>query len=539
MNPADDPTEDQGSQPEPIETSGDPSPIDPGQTQAGPRATSAEPSKSSASLVGCRLGEYQVLRKLGRGGMADVYAAKQLSLNRDVALKVLRKQFAMDEAYVKRFRREATAAAKLNHPNIVGVYDVKQVEDQYFIAQELIDGANLREQLDRRGPLDADEGVRVLMAVGQALEVAAEAGITHRDIKPENIMHSSRGEIKVADFGLARLGPEPGRSHAELTQAGLTLGTPRYMSPEQIQGRQVDSRSDLYSLGVTMYHLLTGRPPFEAEDPLALAVMHLHETPPPIDKARGSDDLPPWLVTVIGRLISKMPEDRFQSASEMLDVIRSETGEGSGGWSGGAVAATTRLQRASALARRRQRRRLLRIAACVGLPLVAAVAGIAMAARNPRPDVATLLNPTEVVQAESVEAQWIEAVRRNDAAGWKAVMEYFPPELNATNQEYANRARIQLGRYLIEQNQYREADRVLDQMLADPSLRGIYQVTALILRSQVAKARGDSTSLATLRQRLTNQISKLKSSNPQQASILGDVFSDREMMEIGVTLDET
>src|SRR6056297_2581023 len=281
---------------------------------------SADPSTSSASLVGCRLDEYQVLRKLGRGGMADVYAAKQLSLGRDVALKVLRRQFSLDEGYVKRFRREARAAAKLNHPNIVGVYDVKQVDDLHFIAQELIDGQNLREKLDRSGPLGADEAIQVLLAVGQALEVAGEQGITHRDIKPENIMQSSRGQIKVADFGLARLGPEPGKSHAELTQAGLTLGTPRYMSPEQIQGRGVDARSDLYSLGVSMYHLLTGRPPFEAEDPLALAVMHLHETPPPIDKTRGCEDLPAWLVAIIMRLISKVPEERFQSAAEMLDA---------------------------------------------------------------------------------------------------------------------------------------------------------------------------------------------------------------------------
>ncbi len=184
--------------------------------------------------------------------------------------------------------------------------------------------------LERRGSIGLDEAVEVLVGVTSALEVACEAGITHRDIKPENIMRSSRGVIKVADFGLARLGADAGASRADLTQAGLTLGTPRYMSPEQVQGQTVDVRSDLYSLGVSMYHLLSGRPPFEADDPLALAFMHLHETPQPLDRARnlkdadGEPDLPEWLIEVVNRLMNKLPQDRFQSPTELLDAIRNE-----------------------------------------------------------------------------------------------------------------------------------------------------------------------------------------------------------------------
>ena len=238
----------------------------------------------SGSLIGTRLGDFQIMRKLGRGGMADVYAARQLSLGRDVALKVLRTDYARDKDYVERFRREARAAAKLNHPNIVQVYEVGTVDSQHYISQELIEGDNLRQRLDRYGAITAEEAVEVLVGVAAALEVASEAGITHRDIKPENIMRSTRGIIKVADFGLARLGADVATSQASLTQAGLTLGTPRYMSPEQVQGKSVDARSDLYSLGVSMYHLLAGRPPFEADDPLALALMHLHETPMPLDR---------------------------------------------------------------------------------------------------------------------------------------------------------------------------------------------------------------------------------------------------------------
>ncbi len=158
----------------------------------------------SGSLIGTRLGDFQIMRKLGRGGMADVYAARQLSLGRDVALKVLRTEYARDKDYVERFRREARAAAKLNHPNIVQVYEVGTVDSQHYISQELIEGDNLRQRLDRYGAITAEEAVEVLVGVAAALEVASEAGITHRDIKPENIMRSTRGIIKVADFGLAQ-----------------------------------------------------------------------------------------------------------------------------------------------------------------------------------------------------------------------------------------------------------------------------------------------------------------------------------------------
>ncbi|EMI20186.1 serine/threonine protein kinase with PASTA sensor(s), partial [Rhodopirellula maiorica SM1] len=193
--------------------------------------------------------------------MADVYSARHLSLGRDVAIKILRSDFARDKDYVTRFRREAKAAAKLNHPNIVQVYDVGSVDSFHYIAQELVDGENLRSVLSKRGSLTTDEAIDVIVGVASAIEVASEASITHRDIKPENIMRSDRGIVKVADFGLARLGLDVDATRGDLTQAGLTLGTPRYMSPEQVQGHTVDVRSDLYSLGVTMYHLIAGRPP--------------------------------------------------------------------------------------------------------------------------------------------------------------------------------------------------------------------------------------------------------------------------------------
>ncbi len=172
--------------------------------------------------------------------MADVYAARQISLGRDVALKVLRSDFAGDKDYVERFRREARAAAKLNHPNIVQVFEVGNVGSLYYIAHELVDGQNLKQQVDRQGAIGAELAVEVLIGVASALKAATEGGITHRDIKPENIMQSTSGIIKVADFGLARFGSEVDVSGGNLTQVGLTMGTPRYMSPEQVQGKRVE-----------------------------------------------------------------------------------------------------------------------------------------------------------------------------------------------------------------------------------------------------------------------------------------------------------
>ena len=377
-------------------------------------------STSSSNLVGLRLGDYQLLRKLGRGGMADVYAARHLKLARDVAIKVLRSDLARDQDYLSRFRREARAAAKLNHPNIVQVYDVGDVDSHHFIAQELIDGQNLREHLSSAGSLSADEAVDVLLAVGSALESAAELGITHRDIKPENIMRSSRGTIKVADFGLARMMSDVDSSRANLTQAGLTLGTPRYMSPEQVQGKNVDARSDLYSLGVSMYHLLTGRPPFEADDPIALAVSHVNDTPTPLDRARGKGDLPEWLIAVVTRLMSKSPDDRFQTPSDLLHAVRGQasianfTGHG-----GGTAGATIRLQRASDSIAPRTKRTVAACGAALLLGTAAAGVGYWLVHRTPPVTVRGMLRPQEVSKADTVQQQYLLAItpRRSPGLG--------------------------------------------------------------------------------------------------------------------------
>ena len=493
------------------------------------------------SLVGSRLGDYQLLRKLGRGGMADVYAARQLSLGREVALKVLRPDFARDKDYIHRFRREARAAAKLNHPNIVQVYDVGNVDSVHYIAQELVDGENLRQSLDRNGVISTEEAIEVLVGVASALEVAAEAGITHRDIKPENVMRSVRGIIKVADFGLARIGADVDATQSNLTQVGLTLGTPRYMSPEQVQGKTVDTRSDLYSLGIAAYHLLAGRPPFEAEDSLALALMHLHETPVPLDRSRvryncdGEPDLPEWLIAVVSRLMSKLPQDRFQSPSELLDAIRNEAAISSlGGLGVGTAAATIRLQRATDRTRKRLERRSVTIAISIVLPVVFAGLVWWLADARPRKSVNDLLSPEVVTKADSVDQQYIAAMYRNDEAAWRSVMEFFPMEDNATNAAYHAKATLQLSRLFIGDGRLDEANVLLDSLLQEANIDQVYQALALAQLCQLLDKLDRAEAFAQSRREFQTMYSELQVNNPTAERLIDQTLNSEMRLTLGI-----
>jgi serine/threonine-protein kinase len=430
---------------------------------------------SSSNLIGTRINDYQVLRRLGRGGMADVYVALHQSLDRQVALKVLRRQLASDGEYVERFRREARAAAKLNHPNIVQVYEVGRSGDHHYIAQELIDGPNLKERVERQGPLTPDEAIDVLRAVSAALAVAHQSGITHRDIKPENILQSLRGDIKVADFGLARL-----VGGGDLTQAGLTMGTPRYMSPEQVQGKSVGPSSDLYSLGCTLYFLLTGRPPFDAEEPLAVAIQHLQETSRPLATVRGKNDVPDWLLAGINRMMSKTPEDRFASAVELSQWIAGQLGSTSeSAATGGTAQATVMLQQAMKEEAARRRKNRLKMAIAITLPVAAIAIGAILATpQNPR-SITQLMRPDRVPAKESVEQQYLAAVSRNDMAGWLAVSEHFPPTENANNAAYAIKAELQLARLLVRQGRAAEATEILTRIGTNPATDNLYRVVSL------------------------------------------------------------
>ncbi|MFO0814642.1 MAG: serine/threonine-protein kinase [Gemmatales bacterium] len=285
-------------------------------TETPPPAGVSNNQAKKLDHSGHRLGDFKLLRRLGEGGMGQVYLAEQLSLQRRVAIKVLRSDFAENETFLKRFEAEAKAIAQLTHPNIVQVYAVGTEQNTRYMALEYVEGTNLKDYLSKKGPPDLAIALVIMRQIASALLKAAELGIIHRDIKPENILLTRKVEVKVADFGLSRMVGDD----VHLTQTGTTMGTPLYMSPEQIMGKAVDPRTDLYSFGATCYHLLTGTPPFLADSAMAVGVRHLTDPAKPLQEIRP--DLPAELCNLVHRLLAKKPEDRPQSAREVLREIR-------------------------------------------------------------------------------------------------------------------------------------------------------------------------------------------------------------------------
>jgi eukaryotic-like serine/threonine-protein kinase len=254
-------------------------------------------------------GRYRIQRKLGAGGMADVYLAEDQELGRRVAIKILNGRHANDDQFIERFRREAKNAAALNHPNIVSIYDRGEAEDTYYIAMEFLDGRTLKELVVSRGAAPINVAIEYARQILSALRFAHRHGIVHRDIKPHNVLVDAEGRVKVTDFGIARAGT------SQMTETGSIVGTAQYLSPEQARGGEVDPRSDLYSLGVVLYELLTGKTPFDGETPVEIAMKHLSNAPKPPSKLRP--DVTPELDKVVLRALAKNPDDRYQSADEM------------------------------------------------------------------------------------------------------------------------------------------------------------------------------------------------------------------------------
>jgi eukaryotic-like serine/threonine-protein kinase len=264
-------------------------------------------------------GRYRVLRKLGTGGMANVYLAEDEELGRRVAIKVLDERHASDEQFVERFRREAKSAAALSHPNIVSIYDRGEARGAYYIAMEYLEGRTLKELIARHGPLSIRTAVGYARQILAALRFAHRHGLVHRDIKPHNVLVDVDGRLKVADFGIAR------SNASQLTEAGSIIGTAQYLSPEQARGAPVDQRSDLYSLGVVLYELLTGVVPFAGDTPVEIAMKHLSGVPEPPSKKRT--EVSRDLDMVVIRSLAKRPDERYQSAEEMdADLARVERG---------------------------------------------------------------------------------------------------------------------------------------------------------------------------------------------------------------------
>ncbi len=404
--------------------------------------------------------------------MAVVYLAEQCSLNRQVAFKVLRSDLVDDETYVRRFQREARAAAALIHANIVQIHEVGRLGRVYFIAQEYVEGLNLCSWINRNEKPDLPHILSIMGQVSAALAKAGGRGIVHRDIKPENILLTRFGEVKVADFGLARL-PSQG-DPVELTQVGITLGTPLYMSPEQVEGKPLDPRSDLYSFGVTCYHMISGSPPFTGQTPLSVAVQHLKKEPEPLENLRS--DLPGELCRIVHQLLAKDPKARYQSAGQLLQDLRrlqqdqlgNQWPDGLPGWTAadldttsfGPAQATQRIQAVMdtiSLPSRGSRRRAWLAAALAAVFLIGAT--IAWFTTRPVPLVTLASGDPRVRPEKNILLQYLQAARLNTPEAWQAVVRFSP-----TDEYYVKRAKQQLIRIHLSQGEYDLALALCDEL---------------------------------------------------------------------------
>ncbi len=284
----------------------------------------------SDPLIGAAVdnGEYRIIERIGVGGMGSVYKAEQPSMNRLVAIKVLHPRYASREDLVSRFRREARAMSQLSHPNTARVYKFGQLTDgaAYFV-MDYMEGKNLAHVVRAEGAMDPDRAINIMIQVCGALDEAHRAGIIHRDLKPENIFLTNQAGTadfpKVLDFGLAKVSEKQmGRGSMMLTQQGMVFGTPEFMSPEQTQGETLDRRSDIYSLGLILYELLTGKLPFDAVKPVDIMRAHVHEAPIPLNRRVPGKRFSRDLEAALQKAMAKRPEDRFETAIELAQALR-------------------------------------------------------------------------------------------------------------------------------------------------------------------------------------------------------------------------
>src|SRR5215813_12089214 len=298
--------------------------------EAPPAEVAAALLRAKETRAGQTIGHYEIVREIGSGGMGKVYLARDTQLGRQVALKLLQPRFTEDAQRVRRLRQEARVASALNHPNIIVIYEIGEASIEsggtgsvHFIATEFIEGRTLRE-LIRSGEMKVGEALEVAMQVASALSAAHAAGIIHRDIKPENIMLRPDGYVKVLDFGLAKLNEHPAndptRSDKVETDPGTILGTVSYMSPEQARGLEADARSDIFSLGVVLYEMITGRRPFEGETTADVIASLLGENPPPL--AEDSSSANGGLQRLVDRMLAKDSAGRFQTAEELRRALK-------------------------------------------------------------------------------------------------------------------------------------------------------------------------------------------------------------------------
>lgn len=487
--------------------------------------------RTEIDLTGRELGGYRLLRRLGRGAMAEVYLAEQTSLRRQIALKVLKRDLATDHNYVKRFHMEAQAAASLVHANIVQIHEVGCVDGIHFIAQEYVAGQNLCEYLTRRGSPDLKLAISIMRQVAAALAKAADHGIVHRDIKPENIMLTKAGEVKVADFGLARV--TTNGDALNLTQVGVTMGTPLYMSPEQVEGRPLDPRSDIYALGVTCYHLLSGQPPFRGDTALAVALQHLRTQPERLENSRS--DLPTGLCRIVHRMLAKDPAQRYEHARELIRELRAlqqeqgfDQAAGDEDLSLNTETAGQAPKSASAAMMTQELAALMKTQTLlqtdrrwIGYLLAGTIAafllGVGLAFAMREPALLAGSNGASIGQPRqpTAEAQYESAMlAANSAAAWKAVFEFFPNDT-----KYGSLAKKQLASLYLQRGENDQALPLFEE-LSKMTGEAAYQAFGLAGLCVINAIEGDDIALNARLLELNTLTSPGKMSSAQRANIL-------------------
>ena len=444
-------------------------------------------------LTGRELGDYRIIRRLGRGGMADVYLASQNSLNRNVALKVLKPDLAKDESYVERFRREAKAAAGLHQANIVQIHEVGEKEGFYFICQEYVQGRNLKQYLSRHGAVEPVMAINVLRQCALALQESGKQNVIHRDIKPENIMLSTNGEVKITDFGLARINNDA--SQQALTQVGVTMGTPLYMSPEQVEGASIDLRSDIYSLGVTAYHMLAGHPPFDGDNALSIALKHVKDDAVPLTTLRP--DVPVELCKIIEQMMSKKRGDRPNDAKHLLKELRkvkidfdddwemiveklsaseASSSAASGAWSRSNLAATRQLQSVMKGNIRSWWKSATAWRTLTLLGILGLVCGVLYATQSPPRSILDIGDAPAVTRLASAEKQFEHArlelikIEGNYEYQLEKMIELWNPESVSkdefhSNRFYYRRAKSDLAVIQLNKGRYVEANKTFKEFI--------------------------------------------------------------------------
>jgi eukaryotic-like serine/threonine-protein kinase len=459
-------------------------------------------------LTGRTIGDFQILRRLGQGGMGQVYLAEQRSLKRKVALKILRGDLAANATSLQRFKQEAEAVAQATHANIVQVYAFGEADGLTYMALEYVEGRNLKEYLTKKGPPELLLALSFMRQIAAALQRASELGIIHRDIKPENILLTRKGEVKVADFGLSRV-VNGDQQPLNLTQSGVSMGTPLYMAPEQVEGKPVDSRTDIYSFGVTCYHLMTGQPPFTGTNAFEVALAHVRTEPPPLQTVRP--DLPEAFCAVIHKMMAKDPAQRYQTCRELLKDLSkvreslagvttafkadelgvellplNESGEGTTGQTPRRGPSVPQLPA--------RRRRKLLLALAVLTVFLALGGGAALAWLRfgwpEKPDAALPVNkPADLAEADAVvDARKREQVLRD------AAEQYLNPQNAAKNPQTGFGVCMDLGLCYLEQHKLDDAETFftrlenLKQVESYHVLGRVGRAIVLALRSQAKES---------------------------------------------------